>query len=48
MDTKIMNNYLSAEQIGDYLKFIKENMVVKILSHKDVFGVEPPTFVELE
>jgi elongation factor P len=50
MDTE---NYeqlpLSAEQIGDYLKFIKENMVVKILSYKgDVFGVEPPTFVELE
>ena len=31
------------------LKFVKENMVVKMLSHKgNVFGIEPPTFVELE
>lgn len=50
MDTE---NYeqlpLSSEQIGDYLKFVKENMVVKILSHKgNVFGIDPPTFVELE
>ena len=29
--------------------FVKENMNVKILSYKgNVFGVEPPTFVELE
>ncbi len=35
--------------IGDSLKFVKENMVVKILSHKgNIFGIEPPTFVELE
>ncbi|MGI6778174.1 MAG: elongation factor P [Acetivibrionales bacterium] len=40
---------LSAQQLGDSLKFVKENMNVKILSHKgNVFGVEPPTFVELE
>jgi elongation factor P len=33
---------------GDTLKFVKENTVVKILSYKDnVFGIEPPTFVEL-
>ena len=39
---------LSAEQLGDSLKFVKENMVVKVLSYKgNVFGVEPPTFVEL-
>ncbi len=39
---------LSAEQLGDALKFMKENMVVKVLSYKgNVFGVEPPTFVEL-
>ncbi len=40
---------LSADQLGDSLKFVKENMVVKVLSYKgNVFGVEPPTFVELE
>ncbi len=40
---------LNAEQLGDSLKFVKENMVVKVLSYKgNVFGVEPPTFVELE
>ncbi len=40
---------LNAEQLGDSLKFVKENMVVKVLSYKgSVFGVEPPTFVELE
>lgn len=39
---------LSANSIGDALKYVKENMVVKILSHKgNVFGIEPPTFVEL-
>ena len=40
---------LNKDQIGDGLKFIKENMNVKVLSYKgNVFGVEPPTFVELE
>ena len=40
---------INAEKIGDTFKFVKENMVVKILSHKgNVFGIEPPTFVELE
>ena len=40
---------LSAEQLGDSLKFVKENMLVKILSYKgNVFAVEPPNFVELE
>ena len=40
---------LSADQLGDSLKFVRENMVVKVLSYKgSVFGVEPPTFVELE
>ncbi|NLC69394.1 MAG: elongation factor P [Clostridiaceae bacterium] len=40
---------LGADILGDALKFIKENMVVKFLSFKDkVFGVEPPYFVELE
>ena len=40
---------LNAEQLGDALKFVKENMMVKVLSYKgSVFGIEPPTFVELE
>jgi len=40
---------INASQIGDTLKFVKENEVVKILSHNgEVFGIEPPNFVELE
>lgn len=40
---------IGKDKIGDTLKFVKENMVCKILSHKgNVFGIEPPTFVELE
>ncbi len=39
---------LSTEQVGDALKFVTENMVCRILSYKgNVFGIEPPTFVEL-
>ena len=39
---------IGKDQIGDSLKFVKENMVCKILSYKgSVFGIEPPTFVEL-
>ena len=35
--------------LGDTLKYLKENMTVKILSFKgSVFAVEPPIFVELE
>lgn len=40
---------LNKDSIGDALKFVKEEMVVKILTFKgNVFGIEPPTFVELE
>lgn len=40
---------IGADQIGDSLKFVKENEQVKILSHDgNVFGIEPPMFVELE
>ena len=40
---------LNKEQLGDCLKYLKENMQVKILSYKGkVFAVEPPIFVELE
>ena len=39
---------IGKDQIGDSLKFVKENMICKILSYKgNVFGIEPPTFVEL-
>lgn len=34
--------------VGDGFKFVKEEMVCKLLSYKgNVFGVEPPTFVDL-
>ena len=40
---------LNEEAIGDALKFVKENEMVKMLSHNgEVFSVEPPLFVELE
>ncbi len=39
---------LSEEAVGDSLKFVKENEMVKICSHKgNVFAIEPPLFVEL-
>ncbi len=39
---------VSANELDDNFKFVKENMVCKVLSYKGkVFGVEPPTFVEL-
>jgi elongation factor P len=39
---------LNQDAIGDSLKFVKENEMVKICSHKgNVFAVEPPLFVEL-
>lgn len=40
---------LAQEDIGDSLKFVKENEMVKICSvNGKVFAVEPPLFVELE
>ena len=40
---------LNADAVGDSLKFVKENEMVKICSYKgDVFAIEPPLFVELE
>ncbi|MDO4563716.1 MAG: elongation factor P [Clostridia bacterium] len=39
---------ISPDVLGDALKFVKENDTVKVLSYKNnVFGVEPPLFVEL-
>ena len=40
---------MTADQVGDSLKFVKENEMVKMLSQNgDVFAIEPPLFVELE
>ena len=40
---------LNAETIGDALKFVKEDEMVKVCSYNgNVFSVEPPLFVELE
>ena len=40
---------LNEDQLGDALKFVKENDKCKILSHNgNIFGIEPPMFVELE
>ncbi len=39
---------LPASDVGDTLKYVKENEVVKVLSYQGkVFGIEPPTIVEL-
>ena len=39
---------LNADAIGDALKFVKENDMVKMCSHNGtVFAVEPPMFAEL-
>ncbi len=40
---------LDANLLGDSFRFVKENMICKVMSFKGkVFGVEPPNFVELE
>jgi len=39
---------LNADKLDDNFRFVKENETVKVLSYKgNVFGVEPPLFVEL-
>ena len=39
---------LGKDEIGDSLKFVKENETVKVCSHKgSVFAIEPPLTVEL-
>ena len=39
---------ISESDLPDSFRFVKENMTVKVLSYKgNVFGMEPPTFVEL-
>lgn len=40
---------ISPSVLGDNFRFVKENMVCKVLSYKgNVFGIEPPNFVELQ
>ena len=40
---------LTKDEFGDSLKFVKENEMVKMLSHNgSVYAIEPPLFVELE
>ncbi len=39
---------ISQDKLGDAFRFVKEEMICKVLSYKgSVFGVEPPNFVEL-
>ena len=40
---------LNHDKLSDNFKFVKEEMIVKVISYKgNVFDVEPPMFVELE
>jgi elongation factor P len=40
---------INESDLSDNFKFVKDGMVCKVLSYKGkVFGVEPPTFVELQ
>ncbi|HCC68619.1 MAG TPA: elongation factor P [Nitrospiraceae bacterium] len=50
MDTENFEQFiLTPEQLGNSRKFLKENMVVKILYHEDSpIAVELPIFVELK
>ncbi|MDR1665218.1 MAG: elongation factor P [Clostridiales bacterium] len=49
MDTESFEqSEINESDVGDTLRFVKENEMVKILSHNgNVFGIEPPIFVEL-
>ena len=49
MNTETFDQIASNEEaIGDSLEFVKENDMVKMLSHQgNVFAIEPPLFVEL-
>jgi elongation factor P len=39
---------LNSDKLPESFQFVKEEMLCKIISYKgNVFGVEPPTFVEL-
>ena len=40
---------INSTDLPDNFKFVKENMICRVLSYKGkVFGVEPPNFVELQ
>lgn len=40
---------INHDVLGDNFKFVKENMICRVMSYKGkVFGVEPPNFVELQ
>ena len=50
MDTETYEQIaLNSDVVGDALKFVKENEMVKVNSYNgNVFAIEPPLFVELE
>ena len=50
MDTETYDQIaLNGDTVGDTLKFVKENEMVKVCSYNGkVFAIEPPLFVELE
>ena len=50
MDTETYDQVaLNGDTVGDSLKFVKENEMVKVCSYNgNVVSVEPPLFVELE
>ena len=50
MDTESYEQIaLNKDSVGDSMTFVKENEMVKMLSHNgSIFAVEPPLFVELE
>ncbi|MBD5494017.1 MAG: elongation factor P [Lachnospiraceae bacterium] len=50
MDTETYDQVaLNGDTVGDALKFVKENEMVKVCSYNgNVFAIEPPLFVELE
>ena len=50
MDSETYENIpINADKLSDNFKFVKENIVCKVLSYKGVvFGVEPPVFLELQ
>ena len=49
MDTETFEQIpISKDLLGDNLNYLKEGMVCRIVSYKGtIFGIEPPTFVEL-
>ncbi len=50
LDTETWEETLvGRDKVGDNFKFVKEEMMCKIISYKgNIFGVAPPTLVELE